>query len=50
MTRYECEGCDDTECQDCCEHNETDHFICIDCGYETDPGEAIDRAEYDMDR
>lgn len=30
--------------QDDCPHDEFDHDICIDCGYERDPGEAIDRA------
>jgi hypothetical protein len=41
-----CEGCEEAECQDCCQHNSSgfDHDICIDCGYERCPGEAIDRA------
>jgi hypothetical protein len=42
--KYECEGCEEEKCQDCCEHNEVDHFICMDCEKEMDPGEAIDRA------
>jgi ribosome-associated translation inhibitor RaiA len=33
--------------QDECTHDERDHGICLDCGHEEDPGEAIDRA---MDR
>lgn len=34
-----CQKCKDTGelengdfCQDCCEHHETDHGICVDCG------------------
>jgi hypothetical protein len=36
--------CENPKCQDCCEHWEVDHFICMDCEKEMDPGEAIDRA------
>ena len=36
--------CEDKECQECCPHDEFDHWVCIDCGYEKDPGEDIDRA------
>jgi hypothetical protein len=36
--------CDETDCQDCCPHYETDHSMCMDCGKELDPGIAIDRA------
>ena len=42
--------CKDLECQECCPHDERDHFICLDCGHEQDPGELIDAAEYDMER
>jgi hypothetical protein len=31
-------------CEDCCQHGEYDHDICLDCGHERDPGDAIDRA------
>lgn len=48
---YNCNYCKDTGtlvggsgCEDCCEHNELDHFICMDCGKEMDPGVYIDRA------
>lgn len=34
----------DGQCQQCCTHDERDHWICLDCGHEGDPGEAIDRA------
>lgn len=44
--RHGCSGCEDGICQECCPHNEYDHDICLDCGYERDPGEAIDAAEY----
>lgn len=27
-----CTGCDDTTCQNCCPHDETDHGLCLDCG------------------
>ena len=35
---------DGSGCQQCCEHSETDHDICLDCSYEIDPGLAIDAA------
>ncbi len=44
MTAPECPGCEAPECQACCPHDEFDHFVCMDCGYEQDPGAAIDRA------
>jgi hypothetical protein len=45
------EGCANESCQECCEHNEFDHYICLDCGYEKDPGEDIDAAmDYLEDR
>lgn len=31
-------------CRGCCEHAELDHFICLYCGEELDPGVFIDRA------
>ena len=37
-------ACDELDCQLCCPHDEYDHDMCLDCGYERDPGEAIDRA------
>ena len=36
--------CESEDCQKCCSHDERDHGICMDCGDEEDPGEAIDRA------
>jgi hypothetical protein len=43
--------CEHSECQECCPHDERDHGICLDCGHEEDPGEAIDRAmDYLEDR
>lgn len=30
--------------EDECMHDDRDHGICINCGHEEDPGEAIDRA------
>lgn len=45
-----CGTCNDTyetetgPCQACCPHDEYDHDICLDCGFERDPGIAIDRA------
>lgn len=38
----------DQTCQECCEHNEHDHGICIDCGkdnYENMASAAYDRAK-----
>lgn len=43
------EPCDASDCQECCAHDEFDHDVCMDCGYERDPGDAIDRA-YDRMR
>lgn len=43
-----CEACQDTceingdPCQECCEHYEHDHFICLDCGYEGEPSDYFD--------
>jgi hypothetical protein len=43
--------CDSLECQECCEHNECDHYICLDCGKELDPGVFIDKVmDYSEDR
>ena len=51
MNKECCNGCERQECQECCEHNEFDHDICLDCGYERDPGAAIDAAmDYMEDR
>ena len=40
----ECPGCDETYCQDCCPHDETDHGECIDCGADR-MGYLISKAE-----
>lgn len=44
--------CENEGCQECCEHHDLDHYICIDCGKELDPGIFIDRAmdSIDMER
>jgi hypothetical protein len=36
--------CKEDGCQECCPHDEWDHDMCLDCGKERCPGEAIDRA------
>jgi Fe2+ or Zn2+ uptake regulation protein len=28
------DSCQDSTCQECCPHDEHDHAICIDCGYD----------------
>lgn len=38
------DNCQAEGCQDCCPHDEFDHYICLDCGYEKDPGGDIDAA------
>ena len=38
------EDCGQDKCQLCCPHDEYDHWICLDCGHEKDPGEDIDAA------
>lgn len=35
--------CDDSECEQCCEHVETDHGICIDCGSDESEWQSMDR-------
>lgn len=44
-----CDGqtiiCDREDCPKCCTHDDMDHGFCS-CGYEADPGAAIDAAEY----
>ena len=42
----DCEGCEELECQDCCTHDEHDHYICLYCEKELCPGSFIDAAEY----
>lgn len=37
---------DGENCGACCEHEEHDHYVCLNCGKELDPGQDIDRAEY----
>lgn len=44
-----CLGCEEIECQDCCQHGEWDHDMCLDCGYERCPGAEIDRAMDSID-
>ena len=43
------ELCEEITCQICCDHSETDHFICCNCEKELDPGSLIDAAEYSLD-
>lgn len=38
-------GCDQQTCQACCEHDETDHGICLDCGSDESQGREFMRAE-----
>lgn len=38
------QACEDEACEQCCPHDEREHGMCLDCGHEEDPGEAIDRA------
>lgn len=47
MKNHECSGCDNEECQDCCDHeyDPDEGYMCLNCGkngYE----EACDRAEF----
>jgi len=36
--------CDNESCQECCEHDEHDHFVCLDCGKQ---GEVSDYGDED---
>lgn len=40
--------CDDFDCQECCSHDEHDHFICLDCGLEMDITDWYDE-DYNSD-
>jgi hypothetical protein len=53
---FNCFRCEDTgegphgeTCPDCCEHNEHDHFICLDCGHEGEPSDWYDE-DYGLER
>jgi len=46
---HQCDGSTGDVCEDCCEHEEHDHYICNECGAELDPGVDIDNAEYYFD-
>ena len=49
MSDHNC--CNNPKCQECCPHDDFDHDMCLDCGYERDPGIAIDYAmDYMEDR
>ena len=37
------EACDLESCQECCEHWEVDHFICIECGTDLNGSPLCDR-------
>ena len=41
--------CEEAECQECCSHDEHDHFICIECGLEMEPSDFGDE-DYGLDR
>ncbi len=44
----DCNGCDETDCQDCCEHTDKDCGHCQDCGkdcLEDMMADAYDRAK-----
>lgn len=36
-------------CQQCCEHDEHDHFICLNCGHEGEASDYYDE-DYGADR
>gem|GEM_PF-4807871 len=42
----ECEGCERPDCQKCCQHDDRDNGICLDCHHDNS-GEEND---YDHDR
>lgn len=42
-------GCEENSCQECCEHDEHDHFICLNCEKELDPSSFGDE-DYGQDR
>lgn len=43
---YECTEADPCcDCPKCCEHQELDHGICMDCGADESQGRAFMRAE-----
>lgn len=40
------EPCDDVDCQECCDHELEEHYMCIYCGYQEDIGYIADLLEY----
>lgn len=42
-------GCEDLKCQQWCEHDEDDHYICLDCGDEKCPGDDVYPAGHILD-
>jgi len=53
---FVCDACEDTAClpngdicQECCPHDDHDHFICIDCGHEGEPSDFGDE-DYGQER
>jgi len=41
--------CEDEECQECCTHDEFDHYICLYCGKEFEPADFFDE-DYGQER
>lgn len=41
--------CEEEGCKKCCPHDEFDHYICLDCGYEGEPSDWYDE-DYGQDR
>lgn len=53
--KYHCDACKDEDrdygniCQECCEHAEHDHFICMDCGLKREASDYYDE-DYGLGR
>lgn len=41
--------CEQEGCETCCEHWEHDHYVCMDCGAQLEPGDFYDE-DYGQDR
>jgi len=46
----ECEACGDRGCQKCCEHQDHDHYICIDCGHQGEASDYYNEDDWREDR
>jgi len=49
MSDHNWKICEIEDCEECCTHDEHDHFICLDCGKEFEPSDFFDE-DYGQER